>query len=129
MKKVIVTLQIAFLSLAAGNAQEKQEPASEPAKFFRTQILPILEKRCFECHSGKKEMDDGGLVLDTKAGWVKGGDHGPAVVPYNLKKSRLIRTIRSQGGNKMPPEEDLTPAEITLLSTWVLLGAPDPRPE
>lgn len=101
----------------------------ELAKFFRTQILPILEKRCFECHSEEEEWDDGGLVLDTKAGWMKGGDHGPAVVPYSLQKSSLIRTVRSDGDNRMPPEEKLTPGEIALLSTWVLLGAPDPRPE
>lgn len=129
MKKVIITLHIAFVSLVTGSAEEKEEPAYEPAKFFRTHILPILEKRCFECHSKKEETDDGGLILDTKSGWVEGGDHGPAVVPYDLKKSPLIRTIRSNGGNMMPPEEKLTPGEIALLSTWVLLGAPDPRPK
>lgn len=114
--------------LAQVRADEARTDYYEPARFFRTQILPILENRCFECHSEKEGIDEGGLVLDTKAGWMTGGDHGPAVVPKNLQKSSLIRTIRSHdSGNMMPPEERLPPIEIALLSTWVLLGAPDPR--
>ncbi|MEJ6580993.1 MAG: hypothetical protein QNL33_16210 [Akkermansiaceae bacterium] len=42
MNKVVVTLHIAFVSLVIGRAEEKEEPAYEPAKFFRTQILPFL---------------------------------------------------------------------------------------
>lgn len=102
--------------------------AYEPGRFFRTQILPILEKRCYECHSDAAGQDDGGLVLDTKAGWIQGGDHGPAVVPKNLGQSHLIRAILSHDpGTVMPPEAPLPPLEIALLQTWVLLGAPDPR--
>ena len=129
MKRFSVALLGCLLAFATGAAEE-EEPAYEPAKFFRTQILPILEKRCFECHSEKEGSADGGLVLDTKAGWIRGGDHGPAVVPYNLGKSSLIRTVRSDDtANKMPPEGKLSRGEIALLSTWVLLGAPDPRPD
>ncbi len=124
-----LVLLISLLAFGA-SAAEEEAPAYEPAKFFRTQILPILETRCFECHSEQEGSDDGGLVLDTKAGWMQGGDHGPAVVPYDLTKSSLIRTVRSDDPNKMmPPEEKLSRGEIALLSTWVLLGAPDPRPD
>jgi hypothetical protein len=63
------------------------------------------------------------------AGWMEGGDHGPAVVPKDLGKSPLIRSIRSHDpGTLMPPDDPLSPLEIALLQTWVLLGAPDPRP-
>lgn len=117
--------------LLLGAAALAGEPASsyyDPAQFFRTQIEPILAKRCYECHSKEQDADDGGLVLDSKEGWMTGGDHGPAVTPKNLKKSPLIRTIKSHdSGNLMPPDERLPPIEIALLETWVLLGAPDPR--
>jgi len=70
------------------------------------------------------------LVLDSKAGWIRGGDHGPAVVPNDVTKSPLIQTVRSHDPNTlMPPDERLPAIEIALLETWVLLGAPDPRPE
>lgn len=115
--------------LAKAGADDASAQSYDPDRFFRTQILPILQSRCFECHSEKEGVDEGGLVLDTKAGWMNGGDHGPAVVPKDLKRSPLIRTIRSHDSNNMmPPDEPLPPIEIALLSTWVLLGAPDPRP-
>lgn len=101
----------------------------EPSRFFRAQILPILEHRCFECHSEAEGQDDGGLVLDSRSGWEKGGDHGPAVVPKDLGKSPLVRAILSHDpGSLMPPDDPLPAIEIALLQTWVLLGAPDPRP-
>jgi hypothetical protein len=57
---------------------------------------------------------------------VRGGDHGPAVVPNNLGKSPLIRSIRSTDpGTRMPPEDPLPPLEVALRQTWVMLGAPD----
>jgi hypothetical protein len=110
-------------------AEEEGKNYYEPATFFYTQIEPILANRCYECHSKAEEADDGGLVLDSKEGWMTGGDHGPAVVPKNLKKSPLIQSLRHRDrGSAMPPDEKLPPIEIALLETWVLLGAPDPRP-
>ncbi|MEQ1839604.1 MAG: c-type cytochrome domain-containing protein [Verrucomicrobiales bacterium] len=114
--------------VSATVSEDKTAATYEPTHFFRTQILPILETRCFECHSEAEGQDDGGLVLDTKAGWIEGGDHGPAVVPKNIGKSPLIRAILSHDpGTVMPPDDPLPPLEIALLQTWVLLGAPDPR--
>ena len=123
---LFIIINIGFAAAVAGDAVP---PAYEPARFFNTQILPILERHCFECHSEAEEQDDGGLVLDSRGGWVRGGDHGPAVVAQNLQKSPLIRSIRSTDpGTRMPPDDPLSPLEIALLQTWVMLGAPDPRP-
>ncbi len=127
MKRVVICPLV--LSLLAG-AVAGDPPVStyEPARFFRTQVLPIFEKRCYECHSVAEGKDDGGLVLDTKAGWMRGGDQGPAVIPKNVAKSPLVRAIRSHDpGSLMPPDDPLSPLEIALLETWILLGAPDPR--
>lgn len=127
MKSILLSL-CAYGFITAGVAQELSPRAYDSERFFRSQILPILEKRCYQCHSDAEEQDDGGLVLDTRAGLAQGGDHGPAVVPKNLGKSPLIRAIVSHDpGTLMPPEEALPPIEIALLQTWVLLGAPDPR--
>ena len=99
----------------------------DPAQFFRLQILPILERRCFECHSTQHEVE-AELALDSKVGWETGGESGPAIKPGDLKNSLLIQAIRHvDDESAMPPKEKLSPIEIALLETWVLLGAPDPR--
>ncbi|MCB1278898.1 c-type cytochrome domain-containing protein [Prosthecobacter sp.] len=125
--KAHALLLMALLAPMNAGADEATNSYYEPAAFFRIQILPILQKRCFECHSKEHEIE-GGLALDSKTGWMTGGDHGPAVTPNNLKKSPLIQAIRHHNSDSaMPPEEKLPPIEIALLETWVLLGAPDPR--
>ncbi len=118
MKFWLLLVLTAPFSLAAGEAD----------RFFRVQIEPILERRCYECHSLEHEVE-GGLALDSGAGWRRGGEHGPAVLPHNLAQSLLIRAVRhGETETAMPPRAKLPAVEIALLETWVLLGAPDPRP-
>lgn len=127
--RILQPIFFVFCAISATFAGTPDRPAYEPERFFRIQILPILEKRCFECHSEAEGQGDGGLVLDSRTGWEKGGDHGPAVVVGEPRKSPLVRSIHSTDpGTRMPPDEPLSPLEIALLQTWVLLGAPDPRP-
>jgi hypothetical protein len=102
--------------------------ADHGADFFKAQVLPILRSRCYECHSRGHRVD-GGLALDSRAGWEAGGDHGPAVVPFDLRKSPIIRAIHHvDRDSAMPPKQKIPSIEIAMLETWVLLGAPDPRP-
>lgn len=108
-------------------ADDKMSPAYEPTQFFNAQIRPILERRCLKCHSHEHEIE-GELALDTKSGWETGGESGPAVKPGDLANSPLIQAIRHlDKDTAMPPKKKLPQLEITLLETWVLLGAPDPR--
>jgi hypothetical protein len=98
-------------------------------EFFVEKIEPLLRSRCFECHSHEGKIK-GGLVLDSKPGWQRGGDSGPAVIPGNAERSLLIQAVsHAQKDLRMPPEQMLPPAEIALLTEWVRRGAPDPREE
>ena len=67
--------------------------------------------------------------LDTREGLLKGGDNGPALIPGNPAKSKLIVAINYNDADlQMPPKgEKLNPNEIADLTTWVKMGAPDPR--
>ncbi|NNE93430.1 MAG: DUF1549 domain-containing protein [Verrucomicrobiales bacterium] len=96
-------------------------------EFFSKKIEPLLEGRCFECHSHEGKMK-AGLALDSRSGWETGGDSGPAVVPGKPEESLLIAMVRwSDEDHQMPPKEKLPDTEIALLEEWVKRGAPDPR--
>jgi cytochrome c553 len=101
--------------------------ASDGHDFFEKRVRPILVERCQECHeeAGKKK---GGLALDSRAGWMAGGDSGAAVVPGRPDESRLIEAVRYKNRDlQMPPKNVLSDSEIKVLEEWVAMGAPDPR--
>ncbi len=54
---------------------------------FNLQIKPILEANCVRCHGPEKPK--GHLRLDTRAGALKGGDNGTALVPGQPGQSPL----------------------------------------
>ena len=126
MKQALAVL--AFASFQIGTAQAAELAASEVA-FFESKVRPLLVEHCYDCHSGEKTK--GGLSLETKAGWAKGGDTGPAIVPGNPDESLIIQAVRYDDKDfAMPPEKKggkLKDAEIAVLEQWVKMGAPDPR--
>ncbi len=98
--------------------------------FFENKIRPLLIEHCLKCHDGSAaDKPKGGLALDTRDGWAKGGENGPAIVPGQPDKSLFIRSIRYADKDlQMPPKgKKLTAQQIALFEEWVRLGAPDPR--
>jgi len=121
----IATLVVAAFSVSPSLAAP---PDREGTAFFESKIRPLLVARCYECHSKQAPKLSGGLALDSKAGWVIGGDGGPAIIPGKPDESRLIKAVQwSDDEVHMPPKQKLTDAEVTLLVNWVRRGAPDPR--
>jgi cytochrome c553 len=95
--------------------------------FFESKIRPVLIAECVECHGAEKAK--GGLRLDSRAGWQKGGDSGAAVVPGKPAESLLLRSIRHEEPDlKMPDKAPkLEDAVLKDFERWIALGAPDPR--
>src|SRR5688500_9871216 len=60
------------------------------SEFLELKVRLVLGENCYKCHSQGAEKVKGGLLLDTRAGSLKGGDSGPAVVPGSLEKILLI---------------------------------------
>ncbi|HZN33246.1 MAG TPA: PSD1 and planctomycete cytochrome C domain-containing protein [Pirellulaceae bacterium] len=120
----------ALLCLAAGVllAVGQHLPAADGAgeEFFEKQVRPILVSRCFECHSAKSVKLQGGLRLDSRAGVLKGGETGPAIVPGKPKESLLVDAINYGALYQMPPKTKLPPDDIVVLTKWVEMGAPWP---
>lgn len=57
------------------------------ADFFNTKIKPILQQKCFSCHSHESKKNKGGLVLDSLAGMLEGGDSGSAIIVGKPEKA------------------------------------------
>jgi hypothetical protein len=97
---------------------------------FEKKIRPVLVEHCYQCHSALAENNKklkAGLLLDTRAGLMKGGDSGPAVVPGKVQESLLLKALRYTDETRMPPKGKLPDAVIADFETWVKMGAPDPR--
>jgi len=100
----------------------------EQLAFFEKRIRPVLANRCYECHSAESEDLGGGLLVDSRAAIRRGGANGPAVVPGDVGKSRLVEAVRYKNDDlQMPPDEPLSASEIADFERWVAMGAPDPR--
>ncbi len=114
---------LALLTVYSLSATNAEEPA-----FFREYIEPLLQTHCYECHSHETGEANGGLVLDSKAGWSVGGDSGPAIVPASLDKSLLWRAVNyKENGLEMPPDGKLSDNDLLLIKKWIERGAIDPR--
>jgi hypothetical protein len=102
----------------------------EGIAFFESKVRPVLVKHCYECHSHESAKLQGGLALDSKTSWEKGGDTGPALTPGQPDKSLLMQAVRYEDENlQMPPKSKLAADEIQSLERWIAMGAPDPRLE
>ncbi len=95
-----------------------QPPAKSDDEFFEKKIRPLLAENCFKCHSGPKPK--GHLALDSRAGMLKGGDTGPALMPGEPGKSLIAKAI-SYGDPelRMPPRGKLSNQQIADVAAWI----------
>jgi len=133
---VSVMTSVAVLTLAgagglpgrsAARGQDARDVAgqSPPLVDFVTQIKPIFESRCVECHGGASKK--GGLRLDRRVDVFPGDDPEEwTVVPGEPEKSELFTRISlpADDFDIMPAEGDpLTTEQIALIRRWIEEGA------
>ena len=92
-------------------------------------LEPLLQEHCVECHGAKEP--EGGLVLESYADFLKGGESGPIVVAGKSGESLLVKALEGNWGKTgknqfMPPgkREKLKPEQIALFKAWIDAGAP-----
>ena len=124
---------LALLSVSCGNVV---------AVDYTTEVRPILNKKCYKCHSGPRAK--GKLRMDSQDSFADriGGDD-PAIIPGNPANSLLTikASLPRTDGDAMPPPparargaEAMTSAELNLVKQWIAEGAkfsaddPDPTP-
>jgi len=127
MNQIALTRTPSLFSVLAGLVL----PWSAVAVDFKEEIRPILNSKCFKCHSGPKAK--GSLRMEANAEFSKriGGDD-PVIVPGDPSKS-LLHVKAGLGrtdGDAMPPPqarergaEAMTQMELDLVAKWITLGA------
>src|SRR4051812_9077437 len=106
MRSSLIFLALGSSALAAVTAA----PSKEEIEFFESKVRPVLADHCYQCHSVEQGKSKGGLSLDTRPGWQKGGDDGAVIEPGKPEDSVLIKAIRYDDADlQMPPKgEKLT---------------------
>lgn len=132
MKKALVAgflggAWIVALLLRVGGATASAQAPVAGLIDFGSQVQPLVEYYCLECHSQDKRK--GGLSLATYADILEGGRSGPAVRPGNGAGSLMFHRISGETEPQMPLDElPLADSEIALLRLWIDQGArPNPN--
>ena len=120
-------LTVAALLFSAGRTPSAEDAGD--VAFFEKQVRPLLAEHCLACHSTQAKKQRGGLLLDTRAAVLAGGDTGPAVVVGKPDQSLLVQAVRYDHATmKMPPKGKLKANEVAVLEEWVRRGAVYPGP-
>ena len=113
-----------LVSLNIGHANDLSD--AEKVEFFNSQVKPILQQNCFQCHGGGDEVE-GGLELTSREKIIEGGDYGPAVSLENPAESFLLEMVGyGQEMAQMPPDGRLDDTVLEILAKWINLGLPYP---
>ncbi|HJT77545.1 MAG TPA: PSD1 and planctomycete cytochrome C domain-containing protein, partial [Gemmataceae bacterium] len=118
---------LAGTALLVPAARAAERPDAAGVEFFETKIRPVLADQCYRCHSAQAKKVKGRLLLDSRAGVLKGGESGPAVVPGKPADSLLVKAVRhADDAPAMPPKGKLSDAVLADFERWVAVGAPMP---
>ena len=111
----------------SSSSDNTQQISSQQAAFFEAKIQPVLEAKCYNCHSSAAPQLRGGLRVDMKHGLLTGGESGPAIVPGEPDESPLYLAMIGDSYSQMPPQEQMPESVLNDFKRWIEAGAPDPR--
>jgi WD40 repeat protein len=123
----VASLPVAGSGAAWAEAIEAAAIQHEGPVDFQKELLPILRKKCLACHNATDA--ESGLVLESPATILKGGNEGPSAVPGKPDESLVYLLAAHRQEPVMPPEansanaENFTPEEVALLRLWIEQGA------
>lgn len=85
------------------------------------EALTILQDSCLKCHGAALQL--GKLDLRTRDSALRGGVHGPALVPGKAEESRLYRHVMGIEKPQMPMDAKLPAEQVATLKQWIEGGA------
>ncbi len=118
----VVWMTASLFGVCSSSAQLRADEGARA--LFLDKLAPLLIERCAGCHHAEKK--EGGLSLETRADWLKGGDSGPAIEVGDADASVIVDYVSGEDP-EMPQQGDpLTSEQVSLLRKWIDAGAPWP---
>jgi hypothetical protein len=105
-------------------------PLSKNRDSFVTQVKPVLEYYCIECHTDRSSGKFGGLSLETGHSAMTTGRHRPVIIPGNPDASLLYQVLRFGHEDllAMPPAPDkISDEQFAAIRAWIAGGADWPE--
>jgi cytochrome c553 len=90
---------------------------AQRAPLFKSEILPVLEKNCVQCHGQQQKM--AGLDLSSFTGMMQGSTRGPVIAPGKPERSLLWKMIEN---DQMPQGGKLSAADKQLIRAYIEQG-------
>lgn len=124
----LITVVLAGVCVGMGGPVLAQAPGGLPAPAsthvdFVKDIKPLFEASCIQCHA--KGKTKGGLSLETREAFLKGGDTGPAAAPGKSGESLIVKMVAGVDPDSVMPKKGKrwTPQQVGLLRAWIDQGA------
>ncbi len=120
------TLPVVSLLIVVGIAAcDKEAPFRKVT--YVTDVKPILQEHCLECHvAGKEGTEKSGFLMDSYEAVMKGTKFGPVIVPDSSESSSLYLLVAGKADpsiNMPHGKVPLSDEQITTIRLWIDKGA------
>lgn len=118
----LLSATVAQAQLTPALVAKLPPPAAHPVDFEK-EIKPLFEAACIKCHGRGK--DKGGLSIETRDAFLKGGDNGPAAVVGKSAESMIVEAVSGLDPDLTMPKKGTkwTPEQVGVLRAWLDQGA------
>lgn len=103
-----------------------EERKKEKTISFSKDVKPLINKYCVTCHTAEVDHPSE-LFADSYEDLMKGGRHGPSILPGKAEESVLYQKLKSPTpfGRVMPPSKKikLTEEQKKIFRDWINQGA------
>ncbi len=122
LSKLLFVLQPLLLSsgVLAAVRDDAEANRTEQARFFEAKVRPLLLDHCVRCHGDEKQ--EGGLRLDSREAFIKGGESGRIVDTESMADSLILSAIHYKD-LEMPPSGKLSDEKIQVIEQWIHDGS------
>ncbi|HVT14492.1 MAG TPA: c-type cytochrome domain-containing protein [Fimbriimonadaceae bacterium] len=108
-----------FKFVAPEGATKAAAPSADSPNWAMVQ--PIFASNCSPCHAGNRGK--GGFSIRTYESVMKGAEDGPVIVAGDPDNSKLVQLITGQAAPKMPPQGNVSAADVDKIKAWIKAGA------